>query len=58
MNKELQEERDKINFDIEELTNFFHGGAENVKKKRFLGKQSSTIIAILMIISFINEKLL
>lgn len=38
-NKELKEERDKVPFDVEELTNWFYGGAEKVKEKRFLGIQ-------------------
>lgn len=37
MNKDLKEERDKVPFDIEELTNWLYGGAEKVKEKRFLG---------------------
>lgn len=39
--KDLQEERDKIAFNIEEFTNWYHGGAENVKDKRFFGKKSN-----------------
>lgn len=37
MNPDLQEERDKIAFDIEEFTNWFYKGAEKVEEKRFLG---------------------
>lgn len=37
VNKDLQEERDKVTFKVEEFTNWFHGGAENVKEKRYLG---------------------
>lgn len=37
MNKELKEERDNVPFNIEEFTNWFYGGADKVKEKRFLG---------------------
>ena len=38
VNKDLKEERDKINFNVEEFTNWFYGGAEKVKEKKFIGK--------------------
>jgi hypothetical protein len=38
VNKDLKEERDKINFSVEEFTNWFYGGAEKVKEKRYIGK--------------------
>lgn len=37
VNKDLQDERDKIDFDIEEFTNWFYKGADKVEEKRFLG---------------------
>lgn len=37
INPDLQEERDKIAFDIEEFTNWFYKGKEKVEEKRFLG---------------------
>lgn len=37
MNKDLKEERDRIPFDIEELTNWYYGGADKVKRRRFFG---------------------
>lgn len=37
MNQDLKDERDKIKFNVEEFTNFYYGGAQNVAKKRFLG---------------------
>jgi hypothetical protein len=37
MNQDLGIERAKINFNIEEFTNFYYGSAENVAKKKFLG---------------------
>lgn len=37
MNSELKEERDKVPFNVEELTNWLYGGTEKVKEKRFLG---------------------
>lgn len=42
MNKDLKDERDKVPFDIEELTNWFYGDAEKVKEKRFLGMITHT----------------
>lgn len=38
LNKDLKEERDKVSFNVEELTNWYYGGAEEVREKRFLGK--------------------
>ena len=37
VNKDLKEERDKIKFNVEEFTNWFYGGAEKVKEKRYMG---------------------
>jgi len=38
VNKELKEERDKVNFNVDEFTNWFYGGAEKVKEKNYIGK--------------------
>lgn len=38
MNTDIKEERAKVSFNIDEFTNWYHGGFENVKKKRFIGK--------------------
>lgn len=38
INQDLKDEREKISFDKEEFTQWFYGGAENVKEKRFLGR--------------------
>lgn len=38
VNPDLQEERDKVSFKVEEFTNWFHGGEEKVEEKRFLGE--------------------
>lgn len=38
MNNDIKEERSKVSFNIDEFTNWYHGGFENVKKKRFIGK--------------------
>lgn len=40
VNKDIKEERDKVSFSIEEFTNWYHGGADAVKEKRFLGERS------------------
>ncbi|XP_070507364.1 acyl-coenzyme A oxidase 1-like [Chironomus tepperi] len=36
VNKDLKEERDKVNFNVEEFTNWFYGGADKVKEKRYI----------------------
>lgn len=38
MNPDIKEERDKVSFDLKEFTNWFYGGENKVKEKRFLGK--------------------
>lgn len=38
VNPDLKEERDKVEFDVEEFTNWYYKGAENVADRRFLGK--------------------
>lgn len=38
ISKELKEERDKVKFNVEEFTNWFFGGAELVKEKKYIGK--------------------
>lgn len=37
MNPDIKEEREKVNFNIEEFTNWYHRGADKVEEKRFLG---------------------
>ena len=37
VNKDLKEERDRVRFNVDEFTNWFYGGAEKVKEKRFMG---------------------
>lgn len=41
INPDLKEERDKVTFDVEEFTKWYHGGAAKVQEKRFLGNFSS-----------------
>lgn len=43
VSKELKEERDKVKFNVEEFTNWFYGGEEKVKEKRFMGKKQLMI---------------
>jgi hypothetical protein len=38
VNPDIQEEREKVAFNIEEFTNWYHGGVEKVEEKRFLGR--------------------
>lgn len=38
LNQDLKEEREKIPFNVEEFTNWYYGGAANVKDKIYLGK--------------------
>lgn len=44
INPDIKEERDKIQFNIEEFTNWFHGGKEKVEEKQFLGKKFKTLV--------------
>lgn len=37
MNPDIKEEREKVSFNIEEFTNWYHRGADKVEEKRFLG---------------------
>lgn len=37
INKDLQEERDKVTFDVEEFAKWYHGGTKELEEKRFLG---------------------
>lgn len=37
VNKDLKDERDKINFNIAEFTNWFYGSEEKVKDRRKIG---------------------
>lgn len=38
VNPDLQEERNKVTFNVEEFTNWYYEGEQNVSQKRFLGK--------------------
>lgn len=40
VNKDLQEERNKVNFDVDEFTNFYYNGVDGVAEKRKWGKRS------------------
>lgn len=43
-NPDLTEERKKVEFNVEEFTNWFYGGEDKVQEKRFLGEiRNSTI---------------
>lgn len=46
VNPDLLEERNKVSFNVEEFTNWFYGGAEKVKEKRFLGKNCFVYLSI------------
>lgn len=37
VNPDLNEERKKVEFDVEEFTNWYYKSADNVAEKRFLG---------------------
>lgn len=41
VNKDLQEERDKVKFATEEFANWFYDGPEKVKEKREIGMKKS-----------------
>lgn len=38
LNIDIQDERERVAFDVEEFTNWYYGGKEKVEEKRFLGK--------------------
>lgn len=37
VNPDISEERSKVGFNVVEFTNWYHGGADKVEEKRFLG---------------------
>lgn len=37
LNQDLKVEREKLLFNVEEFTNWYYGGEQNVKDKRYLG---------------------
>jgi hypothetical protein len=39
MNQDIEDERKKVSFSIEEFTNWYHRGADKVEEKRFLGRK-------------------
>lgn len=41
INPDIKEEREKVGFKVEEFTNWYHGGADKVEEKRFLGNYSA-----------------
>lgn len=46
INPDLEDERNKIDFEIEEFTNWYYKGADKVEEKRFLGKFNVFLIII------------
>jgi hypothetical protein len=38
VNKDLKDERDRVRFNVDEFSNWFHGSAEKVLEKRKIGK--------------------
>lgn len=47
INPDLNDERTKVTFSTEEFTNWYYGGAENVKEKHFLGKVCGMLVVLL-----------
>lgn len=45
-NPDLTEERQKIEFNVEEFTNWFYGGEDKVQEKRFLGEIRNSAISL------------
>lgn len=39
INPDLKEERQKVEFDVEDFTNWFYDGEDKVQEKRFLGEK-------------------
>lgn len=46
VNEDLQRERNKCDFDVEELTNFIDGGVDKTAKRRELGKYDFILVNI------------
>lgn len=55
MNPDIQEERKKVSFNIEEFTNWYHGGAEKVEEKRFLGDYLVPLMTSCFIREFLTK---
>lgn len=53
INQDLQDERDKVNFSVEEFTNFYYGGVKNVQEKRSLGLNNFLLINELKLLTFL-----
>ena len=60
LNKDIAEEREKVSFNVEEFTNWYHRGADKVEEKRFLGNCvkaiSSRIGSLLIKMIFFLQK--
>lgn len=41
INPDLQEERDKVSFDVSEFSKWYHGGEDKLEEKRFLGNKQN-----------------
>lgn len=46
INPDLQEARDKVTFKTEEFTNWYYGGVDKVKEKRFFGKKQASVLIV------------
>lgn len=57
INPDLKEERDRVGFNVEEFTNWYYGGADNVKEKRFFGKASLTLTCLWTLIELFFEQM-
>ena len=49
VNSDIKEERDKVLFNVEEFTNWYHGGKNKVDEKRFLGDYFKILLNFKMI---------
>lgn len=51
VNQDLQDERNKISFNVEEFTNWYYGSEANVKDKRYLGECDVCAIEVVWMIT-------
>jgi len=56
VNKDINEEREKVTFSVEELCNWYHGGAAKVAEKRAMGKESNATYFLNIIIFMFHRK--
>lgn len=57
LNKDLQDEREKVSFEVSEFTIWYHGGAKKVEEKRFLGNFCDLVTIAKSIVPYLRKLL-